>query len=105
MVHKVYGKVGGKEIILNLSGENLWQAIVPAVMDGQYVVEIIAEDEAGNQSYIARMLYTISVGDIRFSLLPPPKYLFCRQGSHFLENKSSIFKFKQLYPAERSVTV
>ena len=30
----------------------------------EYVVEVVAEDEAGNQTYLSKMLYTVDAGNI-----------------------------------------
>ena len=73
---RVYGKVDGMEVILSRQQGNLWQIQIPTDQDGEYVVEIIAEDEAGNKAYITKILYTVKAGNICIHQLPLPKYVF-----------------------------
>ncbi len=58
-IARVFGRIDGKEVTLTQSQDGIWTVQVPADQDGEYAVEIMAEDEAGNQSFLARMLYTI----------------------------------------------
>ena len=51
MVKRVFGRVDGCEVELNRSEGDWWNVPVPFDTDGEYVVEILAEDEAGNQVY------------------------------------------------------
>ena len=51
MVKRVFGRVDGCEVELNRSEGDWWNVPVPFDTDGEYVVEILAEDEAGNQAY------------------------------------------------------
>lgn len=48
MVKRVFGRVDGCEVELNRSEGDWWNVPVPFDTDGEYVVEILAEDEAGN---------------------------------------------------------
>jgi len=58
-VARVFGRIGGAEVILEHTEGSRWSVPVPLDQDGEYVVEIIAEDEAGNQAYLARMLFVV----------------------------------------------
>lgn len=58
-VARVYGTVDGVEVILSQETGDRWNVPVPLDADGEYVVEIISEDEAGNRSYLARMLFCV----------------------------------------------
>ncbi len=58
MVKRVFGKVDGIEVNYDHSKGDWWNVPVPLDIDGEYVIEVIAEDEAGNQSFITRLLYT-----------------------------------------------
>ena len=60
MVKRVFGRVDGCEVELNRSEGDWWNVPVPFDTDGEYVVEILAEDEAGNQAYIAKMLFVVN---------------------------------------------
>lgn len=84
MVTKVWGRVDGKDVIFSYAQGDVWQVPVPLDLDGEYVVEILAEDEAGNQSYLARLLYTVAAGTVCVHRLPLPKYLFERRQKKIL---------------------
>lgn len=73
-VTRVYGRVDGTDIILQQTTGGRWEIPVPYDADGQYVVEIIAEDEAGNQSYLAKMLWTVNTSLLCAHLEPVPYY-------------------------------
>ena len=47
-VARVFGLVDGIEVILQKVDEDRWSVPVPFDADGEYVVEVVAEDEAGN---------------------------------------------------------
>lgn len=94
-VTRVYGRVDGAEVVLQHIDGDWWGVPVPFDSDGEYVAEIIAEDEAGNQSYVARMLYTVDAGNICIHVLPMPKYIFERQAAGFY--------FSRAYPVCKGV--
>lgn len=96
-VTRVIGTVDGVEVILQCAQGDVWQVPVPLDQDGEYIVEIIAEDEAGNQSYLARMLYTVDAGNICIHLLPMPKLLFDRQ--------PTAYRFDRVYPTCKGVAL
>ena len=48
MVVKVSGKIDGKEVIFERAEGDRWNATVPYDLDGMYVVELTAENDAGN---------------------------------------------------------
>lgn len=79
MVKRVFGKVDGTVVIYEYVGGNRWEVPVPLDDDGEYIVEVIAEDEAGNQAFATRMLYTVEAGTICICMLPLIGYLFERQ--------------------------
>ena len=56
MVRAVYGTCNGSDIILKRTGADTWSVPVPAD-ESKYIIEIFAEDEAGNISYIAKYIY------------------------------------------------
>lgn len=96
-VARVFGRVDGTEVVFDRAVGDRWNIPVPLDVDGEYVVEITAEDEAGNQSYMARMLYTVDTGNICIHMLPIPKYIFERQASGFY--------FSRTYPVCQGVAV
>ena len=70
MVKRVFGKVDGIEVNYDHSKGDWWNVPVPLDIDGEYVIEVIAEDEAGNQSFITRLLYTVKGENICVHQLP-----------------------------------
>lgn len=69
MVTKVWGSSDGVEVIFTPSGEGLWKCMVPVAEDGQYVVDLYAEDEAGNVAYFATVLFTINTKHLRVEMV------------------------------------
>lgn len=71
MVVKVIGKINGGDIIFNRSEkEERWKAAVPLDLDGEYVVELTAFDEAGNISYVTKMLFSVDPVNLTISVAP-----------------------------------
>jgi len=73
-VARVFGRIDGVEVILEHTGGSRWSVPVPLDQDGEYVVEIIAEDEAGNQAYLARMLFVVDSAKLCAHVVPIPYY-------------------------------
>lgn len=90
MVKSLTGKVGGADVAFRRNEAGLWETAVPASKNGSYVMELWAEDMAGNRTYFATVKVTFdtsqmcmrieiadvgvgwSVGDVRtlFSVSP-----------------------------------
>lgn len=96
-VARVYGTVDDAQVAMELAGDGLWSVPVPLDLDGEYAVEVIAEDEAGNRSYLARMLYTVDAGNICIHLLPAPRFLFGLQPSGY--------QFSRVFPVCKGVAL
>ena len=73
-VNRVFGRVDGVDVVLNKTVGDRWVVPVPYDVDGEYVVEIIAEDEAGNQSYMAKMLFVVNAALLCVHVIPVPYY-------------------------------
>lgn len=57
MIKKVYGNCNGVPVYFEKI-DNKWSAcIVPESDSSKYIIEVFAEDEAGNISYVAKYLY------------------------------------------------
>ncbi len=69
MVTKVFGEANGFEVIFTYKEGNRWEITVPSNLEGEYVVEIFAEDEAGNTSYVCAMLFIICGHEIQVKVL------------------------------------
>lgn len=74
MVKRVFGRIDGVEVNLTHDNGDQWSVLVPFDKDCQYVVEILAEDDAGNQSYIAKLLYIVDIQTLTAKLLEFPYY-------------------------------
>lgn len=70
MVIRAYGSVNGHQIILTPVGGDRWETVVPFQEDGEYVVELYAEDEAGNTGYMCTILFAISGHTMQAYIVP-----------------------------------
>ena len=57
-VRRVWGICDGADIQFERNAVGQWTAAVPADADNSYVVELWAEDDAGNVGYYATVLFT-----------------------------------------------
>ena len=73
-VTRVFGRVDGAEVVMQQAQGDIWSVPVPLDQDGEYVVEIIAEDGAGNQSYMAKMLFCVDSSGLCIQVLPIPYF-------------------------------
>lgn len=73
-VARVFGRVDGVDVVMEQTQGDTWSVPVPLDQDGEYVVEIIAEDEAGNQTYMAKMLFCVDSSRLCVHVLPLPYY-------------------------------
>lgn len=73
-VARVFGTVDGVEVIMQYAQGDVWQVPVPLDQDGEYVVEVITEDEAGNRSYFAKMIFLVDSGNLCVHLVPDLYY-------------------------------
>lgn len=64
MVVRVYGSANGVDITFTPIGDDRWECAVPRVPSGEYVVDLYAEDEAGNIGYAATMLFIVNAKHI-----------------------------------------
>ena len=104
MIVRVFGRVDGTDVIYNHTQGDTWQVQVPLDRDGEYAVEIIAEDDTGNRTYLARMLYTVTAGTICVHTLPMPEYCFSRQTDPIqIEIQPSRIRFCRVYPVCQEV--
>lgn len=73
-VARVFGRVDNVDVIMEQTQGDIWSVPVPLDQDGEYVVEVISEDEAGNQSYMAKMLFCVDSSRLCVRVLPAPYY-------------------------------
>lgn len=69
-VVKVSGKIDGKEVIFERDEGDRWNATVPYDLDGMYVVELTAENDAGNIAYCTKMLLIVDPATLCVRLVP-----------------------------------
>lgn len=91
-VKKVFGRVDGVEVILQWAEGDRWSVPVPLDQDGEYVVEIIAEDEAGNQAYMAKMLFVVNTALLCVHVIPVPYYGVLQDDLFALDVVSNTFE-------------
>jgi predicted carbohydrate-binding protein with CBM5 and CBM33 domain len=70
MVRRLWGKCQGSDISFQLvdSEAGRWEATVPASDTGYYIIELWAEDEAGNVGYYATVKLTIDLDTMQTSV-------------------------------------
>lgn len=93
-VARVFGCVDGSEVVMESAQGDIWSVPVPLDQDGEYVVEIIAEDDAGNQSYMAKMLFCVDSSGLCVQVLPIPYF------AELLDNVYCANVLPALYSAE-----
>lgn len=70
MVTKVIGKANGQQVIYEREEGDKWIVTVPFDLDGMYVIEVTAYDEAGNIAYCTKMLLIVDPATLCVSLVP-----------------------------------
>lgn len=70
MVTRVWGKADGAEIVLEKGEDGRWNGLIPWSYDGEYVIELYAEDLAGNIGYYCTMLFAISGHELKCCRVP-----------------------------------
>lgn len=68
MVTRVWGHVEGVEVIFTHLEGDTWACNVPKELDGEYVVDVYAEDEYGNIGYAATILFVIDARHLTFKI-------------------------------------
>lgn len=68
MVVKLWGTCNGAEIICTHAEGERWETIVPSDVNGTYIIELWAEDEAGNRGYFATIKITYDPTKLCFSV-------------------------------------
>lgn len=72
MVTKLTGTVNGNIVIFKRIAGDKWQATVPRDLSGVYIVDLLAEDAAGNEGYWARYILTVDLTALCVHLAPCP---------------------------------
>lgn len=64
MVVRLEGKVQGQDVIFDRVQGDDWETVIPPSLNGVYIVELTAYDDAGNMAYTARYILTIDLTSI-----------------------------------------
>lgn len=100
-VARVFGRVDGAEVVMEQTQGDIWSVPVPLDQDGEYVVEIIAEDNAGNQAYIAKMLFCVDSTRLCVRVLPVPFYAELQDITYFADVMPAVYCVELLEPCCR----
>lgn len=68
MILRIAGTCDGAEIVLTRGASGRWETTVPAKANGEYPVELWAEDEAGNRSYFCTLLLSYDITQLCCSI-------------------------------------
>lgn len=75
---KLTGKIEGQPVTFTLISEesrtSVFEAEVPATLDGEYVIELTAVDDAGNITFVCQYIVTIDMANMCVHLVPLPEY-------------------------------
>ena len=91
MVMRVWGSVNGQEIVFVPRENDIWTCQVPPVEDGEYIVDLYAVDEAGNQAYTATILFTVDSKHLIFTV----KVLKISGNAFFIMKDRVTWRFKE----------
>lgn len=72
MVVKLEGTIDGQVILFTRERGDWWKATIPPHLNGIYIVELIATDDAGNQGYACKYILTIDLSRLCVHLRPCP---------------------------------
>ena len=67
MINKIYGTVNTEPIVFYKNEKDQWECEIPSIENGKYVVELYAQDDAGNETYFATVLFSIDFKKLMFS--------------------------------------
>lgn len=75
MVVKLTGKIDGQDIIFERREGDWWETTIPHSLNGIYIVELTATDDAGNTAYTCRYILTIDLTALCVHLEPYPYWV------------------------------
>lgn len=89
MVKRLYGTVNGADVIFKKGMYELWEADIPALPVGEYYVNLIAEDEAGNKGFYVGLVLTYSIYGVSYRWAEP-SYRVETQGLTWAANEKTV---------------
>lgn len=72
MVVRLVGTVNGENVIFQRVHGDVWETSVPSSLDGTYVIDMTAYDDAGNEAYWAKYILTIDLTSLCAHLAKHP---------------------------------
>ena len=63
-VVKLVGRADNFDLVFRQDDRGLWDATVPSVDDGVYILDLLAVDAAGNESRYAKVLFVVDTPNI-----------------------------------------
>lgn len=96
MVTRIYGMIDGIEVQFQKMEEGLYKVEFPRKLEsGNYIVEVYAEDDAGNKSYCSTMICTIDASGTCIHLENYSKYkiekLENEKGISYIQNIPKLY--------------
>ena len=82
MVQRVFGRANELEVIFEHQEGDWWMITVPRNMEGEYTIDVYAEDDAGNISHICKALFAISGHELRMSIPDTGYRLEVKEGGY-----------------------
>lgn len=75
MVVRLEGEINGESVVLYRNKDSpgspeIWDAVIPATLNGKYVIGLTAYDEAGNIGCYATYIITVDLASMRVTLEP-----------------------------------
>ena len=70
MVVKLEGKIDGNSIIFQRREGDWWETTIPPNLNGIYIVELVATDDAGNQGFATKYILAIDFDSLCVRLKP-----------------------------------
>lgn len=68
MIKRIWGTCNGSDVIYAHEGGERWETAVPAAEDATYIIELWAEDEAGNRGYFATIKIAYDTSKLCFTV-------------------------------------
>lgn len=87
MVVRLEGIVDNVPVVFTRGKGDWWETTIPKNLNGVYVVELTATDEAGNIAYTARYILSIDITALRVKLQRCPYNARVRVGKYFARLK------------------
>lgn len=98
MIVKVTGKVDGKEVIFDHTEGDQWKITVPLDLDGMYVIEVIAEDNAGNVAYCTKMLLIVDPATLCVKIVALDDTVELIREEYTVDVVNNTYEVEAVYP-------